>query len=370
MPLTVRTLDALGQWARGLFAKAVDGAVVSVWPNTWSVLGKVLAPVAQAFEQRMSWLWDQIFVSRATDVAIIGRHGYELGVSAIPAVAATGSATCDAVSGLVIPRGVQFQRPDGALFSTASEVTASGASVVLPLVANVAGAAGNTAAATELALVYPDDTPQLGAVAIVGAGGLGGGADAEGKEAWRARILEKKRKPPNGGSVSDWQKWARASSAGVAWAWVDSFSNSTRQVWIAFARSDRALGAPSGADVAAMRAALGNPNQRPVTARPTVVGVTPAPVPVTLTRVIPDTPAIRAGIALELQALFTSYNPVDGAHVAPATPNSSFVLPVDWIDEAIGRTPGLLTFTRVAPAGDITYYTPGRIPAYQAPSYV
>jgi hypothetical protein len=45
-------------------------------------------------------------------------------------------------------------------------------------------------------------------------------------------------------------------------------------------------------------------------------------------------------------------------------------LPVDWIDEAIGRAPGLSSFTRVAPTGDLVFSTPGQIPGYQDPTYV
>ena len=377
MAFNIQSLDQLSQWTRGLFAGAVRGAVVSIWPNTWYVLGKVLALIAQAFYQRVGWLYKQQFLSTATSAAVINRHGYELGLAPIGAIAASGTAAntllvaASTGSPLVVPQGVQFERSDGVTFSTRWAVTTTGATVDLPLAADVAGENGNTIAGELLTLVYPDDNPQLGLSVTVDTGGLGGGADAETKEEFRARALLKKRNPPNGGSVADWQKWAYASASAVNGVWVDSFVDDARRVWICFVRSDRTGGIPTSGDVAALLASLMNCNQRPITARPTVVAPTPAPVTVTLTRLVPDSTVVRAAIAVELQALFATYAPVgNGAYVAPATPNAAFVLPADWIDAAIARAPGLSSFTRVAPSGDITYTTPGQMPAYQAPGYV
>jgi uncharacterized phage protein gp47/JayE len=372
MDFNIPTLSALSQWTRGLFARAVDGAVVSIWPNTWYVLGKVLALIAQAFYQRISWLYKQMFLSAATSPAVIKRHAYELGLAQIPATASAGTATFPAQAGLPVPKGVQAQRGDGATFTTSAAVTATGATVSLPFTADVAGANGNTDAAETLTLLYPDDNPLLGSSGTVDSGGFGGGTDAETKETLRARSLQKKRNPPNGGSVSDWTRWMEASSGAIAGVWVDSFVNNARQVWIAFARSDRSGGVPTTGDVAAAQAAVMSNSERPVTARPTVVAIAPTAVAVTLTRVIPDTVAVRAAIAVELAALFQSYQPAgpNGAYVAPATPNAAFTLPVDWIDQAIGRAPGLSSFTRVAPTGDLTFSTPGQIPGYQDPTYV
>ena len=92
MAFNIQSLDQLSQWTRGLFAGAVRGAVVSIWPNTWYVLGKVLALIAQAFYQRVGWLYKQQFLSTATSAAVINRHGYELGLAPIGAIAASGTA--------------------------------------------------------------------------------------------------------------------------------------------------------------------------------------------------------------------------------------------------------------------------------------
>src|SRR5579872_6549867 len=109
-----RTLAQLATAAWGFFTETIPGAMVRLWPNTFRVIGKVLALIDFENELRRQWLAKQLFASTATDPAWLARHGWELGLVPDPATAATGSATVSCTPALLIPAGLQFERADGA----------------------------------------------------------------------------------------------------------------------------------------------------------------------------------------------------------------------------------------------------------------
>lgn len=355
-------LADLSQRARRLFAEAIPGAVVDVWPNTFAVVAKVLAAAQFEIHLRLAFLYRQLFASTADGPWLV-RHGFELGVNAIPAQRATGFATVASTVGVLIPAGVTFQRSDGALFQTRTSTLGAGASTSIELEAVTPGAAGNTSAAEALALVDIGTVSGLGEAAMVGAGGLGGGAEAEATETFRQRILDRKRNPPQGGSVTDWVAWAREADPAITRVFVDSFINDSRQVWISFLRGDRTNGIPTSGDVAAVQAYVSDPVRRPVTARVTVVAPTAVAVNVSIQGLATDNVNVRAAIAAELAAMFAE-------KAAPATPTTTFVLWRAWIDEAISRATGEVRHTLITPSTDLAYSTAGQIPVLGTISYV
>ncbi|MCJ2143746.1 baseplate J/gp47 family protein, partial [Methylobacterium sp. E-066] len=185
---SVRSLTELSQAARKYFTQSIDGAVASVWANTFTVLAKVLALVGQGLELRRAWLVRQLFASTADRLWLI-RHGFELDLQPFPADTALGSATFPAAPGVAVPAGLQFARADGATFTSVAAVTPTGSTVSLSIEADVAGSAGNTDGGTALTLVDVDDAPAgFGGAGTVDAAadgsGLAGGADAEETEAF------------------------------------------------------------------------------------------------------------------------------------------------------------------------------------------
>ncbi len=79
-PMSVRSLASLGTLARQAFTQSVTGAVVKLWANTFTVLGKVFALLDFEHEQRRAYLYEQIFASTAALHWLI-RHGFELGLT-------------------------------------------------------------------------------------------------------------------------------------------------------------------------------------------------------------------------------------------------------------------------------------------------
>src|SRR5438128_2648912 len=140
MAYPTRSLDGLAQAAWQFFTQTIPGAFVRLWPNTFRVVGKVLALLDFENELRRRWIFQQLFASTADQVWVT-RHGWELGLVPDPAVMASGAATVACTPGLLIPAGIQFRRADGASFSVTAPTRPLGSTVSLPLLADLAGAA-------------------------------------------------------------------------------------------------------------------------------------------------------------------------------------------------------------------------------------
>ncbi len=349
---SVRSLTELSQAARKYITQSIDGAVASVWANTFTVLAKVLALIGQGLELRRKWLVKQLFASSADRVWLI-RHGFELGLTLDPATAALGSALGPAAPGFIMPAGLQYVRGDGVTFDVIAAASASGNSITLDLEADAAGAAGNTDAGTTLALVDPADAPAgtpatITVLAASDGTGLSGGADEEDIESFRARVLYRKRNPPQGGSAPDYVAWVLAAVPTAVAVYPDSFQNDSRSVWIQFTVSDQANGIPTAGQVAAAQAYVSDPIRRPITARAFVSPSNPVPVDIVIGGLSPDTADIRASIEVEIAAAFTD-------RAQPGTPSSPFLFSASWLDEAISRATGENRHRLVSPAADESF---------------
>ncbi len=362
---SVRSLVDLSQAARKYFTQSIDGAIADVWANTFTVLAKVLALVGQSIELRRAWLVRQLFASTA-DRAWLIRHGFELALQPDPGAAALGTATAAARPGLIAPIGLQYTRGDGATYTTQAPTTATGNGVELVLEADVPGAAGDCPAGTQLTLVSPDDAPDgMATTCLVDAAidgtGLSGGADAEDLESFRARVLYRKRNPPQGGSIPDYVAWVLAAVPTASAVYVDSFANDSRSVWVQFTVSDQTNGIPSAGQVAQAQAYVDDPIRRPVTARVFVSASNPRAVDVVIGGLSPDTADIRASIEAEIRATF-----LDRAR--PGLPSAPFAFSASWIDEAISRATGEDRHRRVAPLVDL-FFTAGDLPVLGTIAY-
>ena len=360
---SLRSLDTLSKLTRGFFTQSITGAITSLWANTFTVVGKVLALLDFEHEQRRAWLYDQIFASRA-DAVWLARHGFELGLTQAPASTAAGTILAATRDGLVVPAGLQFVSGSGATYTTLAGGTSTGDLIALPVEADAAGAAGNLGADFPLALAPDQDVPDgFGPAATVDGAGLAGGADAETKEGFRARILARKRNPPQGGSAVDYATWtAEALGPGILRrAYVDSFQNDTRTVWICFTVTDTATGIPSPEQVALVQAYCNDPVRRPVTARVEALAPLPLPIDVVISGLVPDTLDVRASVEDEIAATFA-----DRAEVGTST---AVGFSRSWIDEAVSRATGENRHELVAPAATVVA-TSAFLPVLGAIDYV
>lgn len=350
----VRSLADISRGVRGLFTQSIPGAITSLWANTFVVIGKVIALLVFEQEQRRAWLFRQIFASTA-DTIWLQRHGFELGLTLDPGNAALGRISMPAPSGMVVPSGLAFLRDDGTGYTSLTGAVAVNGAAVLLLEADAVGALSNATPGTALSLA-PDAAAPVGlgtagtVLAEDDGTGISGGLDAEPIEAFRARVLARKRNPPHGGAVHDYETWVREALPGIVLAvWVDSFANDARSVWVQFTVADQPDAVPSAVQVAQVQAYLDDTLRRPVTARVFVSAPQPVPVSILVAGLSPDTPDIRASIWAEIRAVFTD-------RAEPGKPmRGNFVLSRSWLSEAISRATGEDRHRLVSPAADLTF---------------
>lgn len=268
----------------------------------------------------IAWVVDQIFDATATEENLL-RRAAEWGIEPIAAVRATGEIALTGANGTAVPAGTLWQSGDGVRYrSTAAAVIAMGGATV-SVEAVEAGRAGNAADETVLTLV----APIAGIVSRAAASGaIAGGADRESVESVAARLLDRRRNPPRGGNVSDYETWAKEAHQDVTRRWCRPLGANpsatpakagTLGTVVVYFMTDEATanGIPAAATLEAVKTHIGR--RRPVTARVSVNAqgenasgdpvepLTAAPFALTINALSPDTPAVRAAIEAEIADL-------------------------------------------------------------------
>lgn len=344
MAWTTPSLSSLYDQFKGALRRNLPDTDTHVEPNTNTVFGKTLALVNQHVYLRMAWIYKQIFAHTA-NVEHLAKHGYDIGVYRKPAARASGNVTLTAQASTAYPAGISFSAGNAFYDSTASATSDSGGNLTLILRSRDAGIAPNLPAGTSLTLVDQVLYPSLAVTAIVDTSGIGGGADREEDESYRARILDRKRRPPQGGAESDYEQWAR-NVPGVKKAWARRFQNGpgTVGVWILF--EDRTNFIPSASDVAVVQADMDA--RRMVRLSTIVIAPVPENVDITITGLANDTATVRASVEAALAAMLLQRG-------RPGMSGDPFVLSRSWIGEAISGATGEDIHTLTLPAVDLSF---------------
>ena len=315
-------------------AVALPGADARLRRSMEEVLVRAIAIASHELHGHLEWAALQILPDTAED-EVLARHAAIWGLTRIAATAATGSVTFSGTAGAVVPANTELRRGDDARFLLAADVTIGGGGTGSGTVtARVAGAAGNSVAGVALQLVAP--VAGIQPSAVVAAGGLAAGADAETAAALRARLLQRIQTPPAGGAAADYVVWARAV-AGVERVWVYPNWAGAGTVGVTFTTAGGAI--PAAPLVAAVQAALNL--RRPVTASVLVFAPATQAVALTIDLAV-DTAAIRAAVLAELADFF----------VREAEPGG--VIRVSRISAAISAALGEVAHLLIAPTADIT----------------
>lgn len=344
MTFLARPLNAISAAIRGDLRRELPGTDATIWPNTLAVFSKVVAMANHLVEQRAAWIYRQIFALTA-DRQHLERHAYEFGMARRAASPSSGVILTTGTPGAIYPAGIGYISGN-AMFRTSGETRASdNGDVLLRVHSEGAGASMNRVSGDVLTLVDGALHPTLAAQATVTSEGLGGGADAEGDEALRARVLDRKRRPPQGGAYSDYEQIAMSVPGVVkAWAWPFAHGPGTVGVWFLFAGRENLI--PTAPDVLAVREEL--ESRRLIRAGLSVAAPLPVPLDVTITGLARDTVDTRAAIEASLSAmLFDRGRP--GVAIEP------FVLSRSWVAEAISQAVGEDRHALAFPLADVTF---------------
>jgi uncharacterized phage protein gp47/JayE len=296
MPINRPTLEALISQGASELESRLPGVLARARNSVVGVLNRVFAGGLSSLYKYVEALADQWWPDRAAP-EFLPEHGARWGVPQVSAAAAAGAVQFGGTDGSVVPLGTVVQRADGVQYSTTVGGAIGGGVVLLPITAVLAGQAGNCEDGTVLSLVTPIAGVNTEAATV---GALTGGADVEDIEAWRARILARIRKPPQGGAADDYLAWAYAVP-GVTRAWVEPNALGAGTVVVRFVRDDDVSFIPGAPEVAAVQAAIDA--VRPVTATVTVLAPVATPQNFTIA-LLPDTGTNRAAVQAELADLY------------------------------------------------------------------
>lgn len=371
MPFTRPTLTDLRTQVAQDIASSLPGSDPLLRFSNLNTLGAAQAGLANLHYGYLDWIAKQAVPFTATDEFLEGWAGL-IGITRIPATAATGSVTFSGSTGAMIPIGARLVRGDGVTFTTmeAAAIDGSGTATA-PASADAdltgaTGAFGNTAPGAIMTLGQSVAGVQSnGSVSTA----FVGGSDLEADSSLRTRMLYGYQNQPQGGAIADYIGWAR-QVPGVTRAWCvpNGFGAGTVVVYTMFDLVRLAQhGFPQGVDgVAASepRAAAATGDQllvanfllplQPVTALVYAVAPTANPIAFTI-KGIPV--ASRAAVAGAITGVFA----IDGV------PGGSIPLAHIW--SAIAAVAGVNDFVITSPSADITNGA-GQLPTLGSTTYI
>lgn len=337
------TLSALVDRIQADLISRLGGSGAALRRSIVAVLARVMAGAVHMLYGALDYLSRQLFADVADDAYLV-RFASLYGLSKTAATFATGPITVTGTNGQDVNTGAVLRRPDGAEYTVDAGGTISGGTLALTVTAVLAGVDGNADAGTVLTFESP--LPGVDAAATVAVGGLVNGADIEGTESLRTRLLERIRTAPQGGAASDYTGWA-LEVAGVTRVWVYPSQMGAGTVVVYFVRDDDVGSSiPSAGEVTAVQTYIDT--VRPVTAAVTVAAPTAKTWNFTLS-VVPNTTDVKAAVTAELTDLFRTEG-------EPGT-----TLPLSRVRTAIGIATGITDYTLTTPNADLTHAA-GEIP--------
>ena len=317
-----------------ILRRSVVGIVAAVWAGATHML-----------HGHLDWAARQLFPQTA-DIEQLLTYARPYGLTRNAATFATGTATATGTNGTDIPEDTVIRREDGFTYRVTADATIASGEAELSLEATTAGEAGDYPAGGTLSF----ETPIAGVDTDVTAGEISGGNDEETVEAFRARLIQRLREPPQGGADHDYIAWA-LSVPGVTRAWVFPHEDGLGTVTVRFVRDDDPDFIPSAPEVAEVQAKLDE--ERPVTAEATAVAPVALSVDFELS-ITPDTADTQEAVELALQDLFLEDSaPGDGA--------GQGTILLSHIQVALGSAEGVTDFVLADPAADVVP-TLGQIP--------
>jgi len=293
------TLSDLISRVENDFSVKFFGTAAPLRRGVLKTLARVWAGAVYLLHLFLSWIYDQAFAHLANGDQL-DRHGQEVGIYRKPATFAAGVVIFTGTNGTTIPQGTLLQSTEDTPveYQTTEVGTISAGSATVQVTAMDPGAAGNLDASSALELV----SPISGVSSVYTPEGISEGVEKEEDEPYRARILFKKRNPPQGGARADYVIWATSVSP-VTEAWVFPNFPEANSVTIRVANYDADPPVLSASEVADVLEYVTDDTRRPVTADVQVASVTPSAI-IVEAQIRPLTAQSQAAALVELRDLF------------------------------------------------------------------
>lgn len=331
---------------QGDFETRIEGAETLLRRSVLGVLARVYAGAIHLLYGFLAFASEQLFASSA-DSGGLDNIASEYNLSRIAAAKAIGGGVVTGTNGITIPVDSELQSPAGEIYLVDSAVIISGGVAAIDFTAKVAGADGNDNPSIILTFISP--IVGVNNSITVDTDGITGGSDAELDDVLRQRILIRKRLPPHGGALHDYETWA-SEVAGVTRAWAFPLYLGPGTIALAFVRDNDAPIIPNSTQRDVVRdyiiehtdPASGETIGIPVTAQPGFFVIELFELTINISvNISPNTSAVQSAITSELQDFFDR----------DAGPGETLFL--SRISEAISLAAGENKHTLVSPVVDI-----------------
>lgn len=287
-------------------------------------------------------------------VEFIPNHGDQEGVPQKPALGAVGNAVATGVNGTLIAIGDRLVSTDtlSLQYEATENATIVAGTATFAVRSLNFGLDTNQAVGLELEFVSPP--AGLDTTATVGTGGLDGGADLENVEDWRARILFKKRNPPQGGSLSDYLRWAKEVPE-VTRSFAEGKTPAKGDVTVKFMMDNKFVdGIPLQADADAVEAHIKTLYPAQVNLVVPLIVAQPLVVDVAIK---PNTPDVQAAVSAAIKDMITR----------EASPGGT--IPVTKIGQAISNAEGEFDHLVNSPTANVTTPDTSTIITFADPTF-
>lgn len=321
MPYKAPGLSELIARAENNIQQRLNGSVPRHQEKVLGVLAYAQAGLDAGLHEHLSWVYRQIIPGDADEAELL-KHCQFWGIRRKQPTPAGDNISVPVNAPGVIPKNTRWQRSDNAVYLLENDITVTiPGETAVPVVAVVAGAAGNAAPGTVLTLVTPVAGVGAQAVAV---NGLTGGSDIESVSELLARLEFRAQHPPCGGNRYDYERWAR-ECAGVTRAWCQPTWQGPGTVGVTFVMDGNTGIVPGQTDLDRVAAYIaGHPNPvtgiiegQPEGPEVTVFAPTLKRVDMTI-KIAPKTEALKADITRGINALF--YNKCEpGGTINPSS---------------------------------------------------
>lgn len=311
------------------------------------VIARVLGGAIHLVYGFLNYIADQLFIS-TSDGQYLDTHGEEYGINRNAATYAVGTGTATGTNGTEIPAGTELQSSSGNIYSTDTLATIASGTATLSFTASAAGDDSNEDGGVIISFVSP--ISGVNTDVTVSSDGIYNGSDEETDDAYRERLLTRKRRPPHGGASSDYVAWAKEIS-GVTRAWCFSQYMGVGTLALAFVRDGNSTITPTSTQIDEMEEYIiehtdpgsGETVGIPVTAEAGFSVLTLTEVPVNFTiELYPNTTAVQTSVEEELENLL-----LDSGGPGQTIYTSQ-------IDNAISQAVGEERHNLVTPSGGIS----------------
>jgi uncharacterized phage protein gp47/JayE len=340
MPFARPTLPTIIDRIASDIGSRLPGALARLRRAFLTIIGRAYAGAVHGLYGHQEWIAKQILIDTC-DADVLARHAAIWKVPRKAATAAIGPINVTGTDGEIVSTDATLTRGDGTEYVVTADAVIAGGIAIVQVAASVSGTAGDAVANTALTFVAP--IAGISVNAVVGADGIGGGADIEDVDAWRARVVERIQQPPQGGVSSDYEEWA-LSVPGVTRAWVYPKEMGLGTMTVRFV-TDGAPGGliPDEATVAAVQAKLEASAPADVA---DIYALAPIAVPQDFEiHLVPDTSDTRAAVAAELADLLAR-NAIPGGTVL-----------IKDIEDAVDTAASIADRMITVPAGNIVETT-------------